>query len=158
MRTVRTDHVGGCCAICTAAIVPGWVFCWMGDCWEHVAEIVEREERKMEREAGSYIRTKSYTAAISLIFATDLNKRRLGAIRSKAHPASAPFTVLPHLPPLSHHNVQVSPPSVCSHTVAGIHQQCSWGSPLQLGTPGVRNKLPRREQGREQGKKICLLL
>lgn len=52
-------------------------------------------ERKMERETGSYIQIKSHTTAISSIFATHLNKRRLGAIRSKAHPASAPFTVLP---------------------------------------------------------------
>lgn len=48
----------------------------------------------MDKTPGSYIKIKSHTAAISSIFATDLNKRRLGAIRSKAHPASAPFTVL----------------------------------------------------------------
>lgn len=53
----------------------------------------------MERKVGSYIKTKCHITAISLIFTTDLNKRRAEAIWSKAHPASAPFTVLP--PPSS---------------------------------------------------------
>lgn len=51
-------------------------------------------------------------------------------------------------------NIQVSPPSGCSHVVAGIHRR-SWESPPQAGTQGMGNKsiFPSRAQGR---KKICL--
>lgn len=110
----------------------------------------EMGERKMEREAGSYIRSKSHTTAISSIFATDLNKSRLGAIWSKAHPASAPFTVLS--PPSSAcHNIQVSPPSGCSHTVAGVHQQSREPPGVCLPKQGAR-------EGRREKKKSVFAL
>lgn len=114
-------------------------------------------ERKMEREAGSYIRIKSHTAAISSIFATHLNKRRLGAIRSKAHPASAPFTVLP--PALLD--------AIISRPLLPLGALTRWqvstgghGNPLCSRVPRGRETSPSsqaREQGRvEGGKKICL--
>jgi len=112
----------------------------------------------MEREEGSYIRTKSRTAAISSVFAADLNKRWLGAIWIKAHPASAPFTVL--LPPRLLRAIiseSLLPLGTLTwwQTSTGAH-----GNPLHNWVPQgwepSRSYQAGSEGGKRGKKKICL--
>lgn len=143
MQPVRTEHGGGCHCARTGLLLDGRFLGTRG--WNSR----NGEKRMMDKAPGSYTEIKSHTAAISSIFATDLNKRRLGAIRSKAHPASAPFTVLsPHL--LRAIISRSLLPLGLSRS--GRHAPAVMGTPSTAGDPGDGKLVCLHKQGVREGK------